>query len=691
MKRKKSRIVYKKERAVLSDVLPYELPLIFSNRHFYRFLVKNRVECRDGMISWKKGDSALDSVIRLLLGVESDVPIVSEQVQIAGETVAINRFQPHAKFFVSIPFCFRIRHKEDDFRELSVCHPRNQVQLVEFYEKYKELILYYCGISPFSIRRPCRVARLTFHKDKGHYRGLSDESVGVEEYGSEYENLRSFFVYKKYGIIFKFYDSPQFHRCEQKYNKLAKLDISKFFDSIYTHSLVWALLGKGTVKENLDASKKTFGGRFDRFMQETNYNETNGIIIGPEFSRIFAELILQSVDKALLNELRDKGYHHKIDYEVLRYVDDYFVFYNAEGTKAAILHSLGAKLREYKLSLNSRKADEYERPIITDISRAKLRIVELLAGELSYKSESVESGAAGKPQGKRRNSIRVDSNSLIVQFKTILRECGVEYKDTLVLALSIIEKQVSKIIKTYQFMDKREGDQRKLAMAIRQICNFVFFIYSVSPRVNSTMWLCRVLLLVTSFFKQEGVHSELRHSVFKTIFDNASLILKKTSNTEYFPIETLYLLIPLVELGKEYWLDSETLASSFGVPVRRPGRPHRNDTHLSYVSIVVLLYYMRDKKKYDRLRTAIEKVLIEKFRSKNTVLRKDTELVLLLLDALACPYVKRTTKSELLSIYGIDGPAEQEAVIRKQKFWFTKWSAFDFARELDAKRSHEVY
>lgn len=40
-RRKKIKLQYKKERVVFSDILPYELPIIFSNRYFYRFLVNN--------------------------------------------------------------------------------------------------------------------------------------------------------------------------------------------------------------------------------------------------------------------------------------------------------------------------------------------------------------------------------------------------------------------------------------------------------------------------------------------------------------------------------------------------------------------------------------------------------------------------------------------------------------------------
>ena len=37
---------------------------------------------------------------------------------------------------------------------------------------------------------------------------------------------------------------------------------------IYTHSLAGAQLGKECVKEHIEASEKTFAGRFDTFMQQ---------------------------------------------------------------------------------------------------------------------------------------------------------------------------------------------------------------------------------------------------------------------------------------------------------------------------------------------------------------------------------------------------------------------------------------
>ena len=71
---------------------------------------------------------------------------------------------------------YKISHKQNEYRELAIPHPRNQLQVIEFYDRYKELILYYCSISSFSIRHPKKVSKYIFYKDSTHYENLSDDS-----------------------------------------------------------------------------------------------------------------------------------------------------------------------------------------------------------------------------------------------------------------------------------------------------------------------------------------------------------------------------------------------------------------------------------------------------------------------------------------------------------------------------------
>ncbi|MDD5407137.1 MAG: RNA-directed DNA polymerase, partial [Sulfurovaceae bacterium] len=551
------------------------------------------------------------------------------------------------------------------------------------YERFKELILYYCSISSFSIRKPHRIAKFTFFKDKAHYDNLSGESFKVEEHDKEYENLRSFFVYKDYNNVYKFYESYKFHRCEKRYNNLLKLDISKCFDSIYTHSLSWALLNKESVKENIDASKRTFAGLFDELMQKLNYNETNGIIIGPEFSRIFAEMILQSVDYDLEFTLNNKyKIKHKVHYEIFRYVDDYFIFYNDNNTKDSILENLQLHLKNYKLYLNVNKQVVYEKPIITEITIAKQRVKDLFNEYLVF--ELIEIANEDK---QFSGFIKIRSNSLITKFKTIIKECNVEYRDMLNYALSIVEGNSEKILKKY---DRSDKNQAQIINAIREIIDFVFFIYSVSPRVNTTIKLCRISSVFIYFIRQEKINSDHKDTIFKSIFDNICFIINKNKHNENTQVETLYLLLALSELGKDYWLELSVLLDYFGISEDSNGELSTLKS-FNYFSLMTFVFYMKGKSRYSKLRSFIECRILEKFEINEKLLRKDTELTLLLMDSLSCPYICNELKYKLLNIYSVTDEGLQNEVINKRDQWFTSWKNFDFRKELDAKRSKEVY
>ncbi len=686
MTHKQYNLKYKKERVILSDILPYEIPITFSNRHFYDFILYNGIEYKKDKIEWISDDDALETIVKLMFGLKDNTK-ATETVLRFDKQVQLSSFKPPKKnkksSFVSIPFNYKINHKENEYRELSICHPRNQLKIIDFYNEFKELIIYYCSISPFSIRKPHKVSGFVYHKDKTHYDILSDDKITVEEFDKEYENLKSFFVYKDYSNIYKFYESNKYHRCEKKYNKLLKLDISKCFDSIYTHSIGWALLNKESIKENLGKSEETFAGKFDKLMQEINYNETNGIIIGPEFSRIFAELLLQSVDKKIEQILYNEyKLNHKLDYEIFRYVDDFFIFYNDENDRGKILEVLQLELKNLKLCINSSKTITYTKPIITEISIAKNKLANLIEEKLIYNLENSE----GNPNIKK-GSIHINSKHLITDFKTIVKECKVDYKDILNYSLSIIEKRCEKIIKNFNLSDKNENSEKQLIKAIINILYFVFFIYSVSPRVNTSIKLCRIIELFVTFLKRKIKNRDLKHLVFKFIYDEICFVLKKNENNKHKQVETLYLLIVLSELGKNYWLEESILLNYFNISKNEDVE----NSKLNYFSITVLLFYIKNKKCYGKMKNIIENTIKEKFDNNKQMIWNNTELTLLLFDCIACPYLKIDTKYHLLNVYGISDDKLKNKIINKKLYWFTKWNKFDFGKELDSKHSREVY
>lgn len=686
MRRKRKKIKIAKEKVILSDVLPFELPITFSNRHFYNFLIKNGISMDGKKIKWSNNDPVLEVLIKLLFGFDQNKVVTNREIEI----------KPKNGEFRSVPFGYKISHKEKDYRELTLIHPKSQLALIEFYNKYKELILYYCRISPFSIRRPYKVAKFTYFQDRTHLEKLAHdhEHKSAEEFDKEYENLKTFFSYKDVSNVYKFYESYKYHRCEKKYNRMFKFDISKCFDSIYSHSLPWALLNKEIVKDNLGLSNQTFGGRFDMLMQNLNYGETNGIVIGPEFSRIYAELILQRIDFNVLQSLINIGLEFKIHYEIFRYVDDYFVFYNNDEDIEKILNEYRLQLKAYKLYINDSKSIPFDKPIITGLTIAKQSIAKLLNESLNFKisknsapDEKDEDDEADKTE-ENTYSFYVSSNKLITKFKTIIKQTNISYKDILNYTLACVDRKVAKIVKIYSDIEDKQKYEEKVAKALLEILDFTFFLYSVSPKVNTTIKLCMILSKLTKFVKiKNNFNHDHKHLIFKKVYDDISLVLNKHKNSEHAQVETLYLLIALKELGREYKLDEVLLCKYFDIDLIE-----NKCADFNYFTITVLLFYIETRARYGKVKNILKDHIKYKFEKVAPNKRRiNAELIFLLFDLLACPYLDDEFKYDLLKYYGMTRVFLQKGFNSNKDFWFTKWSEFDFGKELEAKKSQEVY
>lgn len=695
MSKHQIRLINKKERVVLSDILPYETPVIFSNKYFYDFLIKHDLHYTSGKFQWKSNTSVYtDKIILILLG---------QPIEKAIKNIDNYKFIDNIQggMLSAIPFKFQIAHNSNIFRELSIIHPKNQIIAVDFYEKFKELIIYYCSLSKFSLRNPTSIAKYSYLNDKSRINKFNKNHTIVEEINNEYKNLKSFFVYPL-SNVFKFYESKDYHICEQKYKYMSKLDISKCFDSIYTHSIAWAIIGEDCVKDALSNSKttslgNTFAGQFDSLMQSFNYQETNGILIGPEISRIFSEIILQKIDVIVLEKLFSKEIIHRKDFEIFRYVDDYFLFYNSEDIYNKISNIIQQELKKYKLQLNTLKEVKYSKPIITEITIAKSKISELLNHSLSYTIGEIKITKENNDYYYKNGHIFIKSSKLISNFKTIIKETNISYKDILNYSLTILESKTKEILKKFLIVSKNfnpELDKNKINLnithAILEILDFLFFIYSAYPRVNTTIKLCRIIEQIILFLEKYRISIDLTQIVKQRIFDHVLTSLKNTDFNEYNQIETLYLLITLSRLGREYWLEELFLAHLFGAEFNQGEQKYILNHDLNYFSITLALFYIKNKKRYHLFKNALIDKIIYKFKAKTNIKEKDSELTLLFLDLLVCPYISKENKHSILELYNID----IDDVISLEQVsdrWFTKWDNLNFARELDYKRSLNVY
>lgn len=742
MKRRKTELKYKKERVIFSDVLPYETPLIFSNRHFYRFLVMNQIRTEDGKLFWNPqiSNGEFES-FKLMFGVSENKD---------SGNVSINNS------LIRIPFVYRIAHKQDKFRELAIIHPLNQLLVVEFYEKFKSLILHYCNQSNFSIRRPDKVACYFYYKDRLHEQLLGKKVDSKEEYLNEYENLKSYFSYKEYSNVYKFYEDYRYQRAEKKFNKLMKFDIQECFNSIYTHSIVWATQGgreqaKYSHTNGLSA-KDSFGDMFDELMQKMNHNETNGILIGPEFSRLFAEIILQKVDKVVENHMISNGKFRNLDYECYRYVDDYFLFYNDDEIKKEIYEKFSLMLKEFKMTISDVKTQILDKPFVTNITIAKQKIDVLIRDEIRLKihqaefeydeensdevelthlSSNIDTGRYNivklKEYLEENRSLYINSNHFIAKYKAIIKESNVEYINILNYTLSRVGSKVERILKQFdqrfryfsyftnhadlltkddleRCMKVRKNDESSITNFILNMLDITFFLYSNNKRINATLKVISILNIVILYFKNnyhEKAEKMIRirrynqDIVFKKIQDEISLVMQTTQFNENIQLEAFYLLLALKELGSEYALTQETIDRYLRINGMRHDEDKKpKDCQWNALLISVLLHYYADNQSHNEGRAFLKEVILCKINKVDTENRKlSAELTILKMDILSCPYLDEGFKRIVLSLFSVKSEKMRSIIdfSMKQQAWFIKWKKFNLNYEISAKVSQEVY
>ena len=156
VKMKKQKIDSSQSRVIMTDVLPFEAPITFSNIGLFNFLLTKKV--------------IRPNFIKFLF--------------------------ENKEFY--IPYKYEIKRKSDKYRTLSLVHPLSQIKFIEFYTKFEDLILYNCNKSKFSLRRPIKKTKL-----------IKSEENQFPLFPTRY------FVYGPYNFMYEFFDSFEFRRLEK--------------------------------------------------------------------------------------------------------------------------------------------------------------------------------------------------------------------------------------------------------------------------------------------------------------------------------------------------------------------------------------------------------------------------------------------------------------------------------------------
>ncbi|MDE6018633.1 MAG: RNA-directed DNA polymerase, partial [Muribaculaceae bacterium] len=142
-----------------------------------------------------------------------------------------------------------------------------------------------------------------------------------------------------------------------KYRYMFITDITNCFGQINPESIGWALARKGTPHETTENTElSSIIQRYLRAMQE---GKNIGIPQGSSLFSLIAEIILGYTDMLLAqeiaNEQEDGNLPKDLEYEILRYVDDYRIFCNDRDALDKISYLLQHILERFNFRMNSSK------------------------------------------------------------------------------------------------------------------------------------------------------------------------------------------------------------------------------------------------------------------------------------------------------------------------------------------------
>ena len=643
-------------RPLLTDTLPYETPFTFSNHYFHAFAKRHM----------------------------HSAPVAIKRALLMKKT----RSTPFTK-----PIEYEIDRPSGSKRRLSVLHPAAQLRFCQFYDRFSDVIVYSTSKSPFSLRYPAGVAR-RYYEREGLAPNAADQDRGeveveAEAFVSESAVASSYFFYKNYAVQHKFFDSNEFLRLEQRYKYLATVDVHKCFNNLYTHSLPWAVKGRVSAKANRNES--SFENRFDSLMQFSNYGETNGIPIGPEVSRIYSEIVFQSLDLLVERELKGNGLQMGRDYELGRYVDDYFIFSSSERCLSEISEIIEDVLESNRLYLNKLKSKTTSRPFFSEISSAKMEASRSLSAFIDSLVSNVENlKYRGFAQIKRQfvNEIRKISITTGSGFEAISK-----------FVLSSFLRRIRSIFVAVSGIEDRE--QRAIFV---QKVSVIFgdvsaYLYSVAPNVRSSFLVCRIYLLVEKASKScsDDACREVNH----VLVQHLRAFFATAEHQNELGVAEMNLLILERRLSRSYRLQGAFLKKWFGIKSsnKSPLKSGRVGG-LNYFQICTLLYYIKDDVEYGELSASVSELIEQFFSVSENVSRliTDAESLMLCLDLLACPWVSDSTKSivsralvmsadpNVVNANKILEKANQLKKFCGKRIWFFDWSAGQHLERLLKKK-----
>ncbi len=623
-------------RVLLSETPPSDTPIIFSNEGLYR-LSK----------AYSESGTGIDED---LIKIYEDITAIKDSSKSQSGTN---------------PFKYSILRSETKVRGLSLLHPRSQIIIKDFIKNDYPSIIHFCSRSNFSIRKQSRVASYFTPKKDDH----NDNS-----------SISSFFAIEGIDRLYKFFESKEFINLESKFPLFATSDISNCFNSIYTHTIPWATHGKDYNSSYID-NKNIFGNRFDFVMQRSNGNETHGIAIGNEISRIFAEILLQKVDIDIENKLLSESLKNGKEYKIFRYVDDYFIFALNREILSTCIHAVSYTLHKLNFTLNESKTKIFERPFFSKNTCAAVQTKTIIAELEKNIFDKYERDSNGDKiqRLKKIYNPRGMASTFISRIRSACLTNDSKFEDVSSLIIGSMRNKINNVNR-HSLSNKSEISPVNTLILITEIS---FFFFKINPQSSNSRTMALIIRIADEIVERDCpedlqyFREVLKEHInqFLTGKINAEL---NSSNTKFFPFEKINIL-----LATSFFDNFNKISESELLSIIK-------DKELNYFDLISIIYYTQGNNKYKNLLRTIEKRIIE-ILSTSDEISKSSEKCHLSLDIVCCPFISSETRKKILKKNFPSFAAEADVRLQEclnkldNQFFFVNWKNNDIVMMIAEK------
>lgn len=469
---------------ILTDLLPVEISELFSFSQLYTFLLK------------KGNQKILDALI---------------------QEIKQNKAQSSSRMFENgwstKPLKYKILKGTDTMREMSVIQPFSALNLFLFIECYqKEILNYFEKHHDYSIRYHKKSTDLYYKAKSGRVtQYFQDQSFRAGR--GAIQQAGNYFKIGPFESINSFADSRVWRMCNFKYKYYAKLDYKACFDSIYTHAFTWII--ERNVVDAKDAVNSHLLVTIDRILQNINGRSSNGIVVGPEFSRMMAEVLLEHIDNVISISLSKENIIYNVDYVAFRYVDDIFLFANQPQVIEQILSKYKMIGEQYLLRLNELKLTKGNTPCLPKEWLERTRQLSDIIGNFFYQGKKSDYDKLPEDEQFIVRTEFISVDRIKDEIAILVKEHSEDRRTIVSFLLSTLLNNISKKKNGYTLFGKQ-----RLGKALLLI-DMALYVYAFYPSFDQARKIISIIAYMNSeidFKDDDKAHTKLSRTINRYSF-----------------------------------------------------------------------------------------------------------------------------------------------------------------------------